>query len=105
MPELPLKQPRFTYSACGPFSKHCERNQKFRETGNLKHLHRNELGDVKLKKVSDLFDNEVVKNIKFSTLNTEVNNLKKKIPAATTLIHLNQYNTNKQNLKKKNWRC
>ena len=43
MPELYLKQPRFTYSACGPFTKHCERIQKFRETGNLKHLHRNAL--------------------------------------------------------------
>ena len=36
-----LKQPGFTYSACGPFTKHCERIQKFRETGNLKHLYRN----------------------------------------------------------------
>ena len=25
MPELHLKQPEFTYSACGPFNKHCER--------------------------------------------------------------------------------
>ena len=44
MPELHLKQPGFTYCACGPFTKHCERIQEFRETGNLKHLHRNELG-------------------------------------------------------------
>ena len=43
MPELHLKQPGFTYSACGPFTKHRERIQKFRETGNLKHLCRNEL--------------------------------------------------------------
>ena len=43
MPELHLKQPGFTYSACGPFTKHCERVQKFRETGNLKRLYRNEL--------------------------------------------------------------
>ena len=28
MSELHLKQPRFTYSACGPFSKHRERIQK-----------------------------------------------------------------------------
>ena len=42
MPELHLKQPGFTYSACGPFTKHCGRIQKFRE-GNLKHLYRNEL--------------------------------------------------------------
>ena len=43
MPVLHLKHPGFTYSACGPFTKHRERIQKFRETGDLKHLHRNEL--------------------------------------------------------------
>ena len=43
MPELNLRQPWFTSSACGPFTKHCERIQKFRETGNLKHLYRNQL--------------------------------------------------------------
>ena len=39
---------------------------------------------VDLKKFSDAVDNEVVKNIKFNTLKTEVNNLEKKIPDATT---------------------
>ena len=29
--------------ACGPFTKHCVRIQKFREIANLKHLYRNEL--------------------------------------------------------------
>ena len=43
MPELHLKQPGFTYSACGPFTKHRQRIQKLRKTGNLKHLYRNEL--------------------------------------------------------------
>ena len=43
MPELHLKQPGFTYSACGPFTKHCKRIHKFRKTGNLKYLHKNEL--------------------------------------------------------------
>ena len=38
-----LKQPRFTYSACEPFTKHRERILKFRGTDNLKHLYRNEL--------------------------------------------------------------
>ena len=51
---------------------------------------------VDLKKLSDVIDNEVVKNAKFNTLNTKVNNLEKKIPDATTLIHINQYNTDKQ---------
>ena len=31
MSELHLKQPGFTYSACGPFTKHHERIQKCRE--------------------------------------------------------------------------
>ena len=43
MPGLHLKQPEFTYSGCGPLTKHRERIQKFRETCNLKHLYRNEL--------------------------------------------------------------
>ena len=43
MSELHLKQPGFTYSTCGPFTKHRERIKKFRETGNLKHWYRNEL--------------------------------------------------------------
>ena len=42
MPELHLKKPEFTYSACGPFTKHHDRIQKFRERGDLKHLYRNE---------------------------------------------------------------
>ena len=29
MPEMNLKQPRFTYSACGPFTKNKERIEKF----------------------------------------------------------------------------
>ena len=43
MPELHLRQPEFTYSACGPFTKRRERIKKLRETGNLKYLYRNEL--------------------------------------------------------------
>ena len=38
-----LKQPRFTYSTCGPFTKHCELIQKFREIGNLKYIYKNQL--------------------------------------------------------------
>ena len=42
MPELHLKQPGFTYSACGPYTKGRERIRKLRETGILKHLYKNE---------------------------------------------------------------
>ena len=34
MPEMRLRQPGFTYSACGPFTKNKERIQKFKETGD-----------------------------------------------------------------------
>ena len=59
---------------------------------------------VDLKKLSDIVDNEVVKNTKLNTIKTKVNNLEKKITDATTLIQINQYNTDKQNLQKKSWR-
>ena len=32
VPEMHLKQPGFTYSVCGPFTKNKERTQKFKET-------------------------------------------------------------------------
>ena len=43
MPEMHLKQPRFTYSACGPFTKNKERIQKFKETGDTSYIYKNEL--------------------------------------------------------------
>ena len=43
MPEMHLKQPEFTYSACGPITKNTERIQKFKETGDTKYIYRNEL--------------------------------------------------------------
>ena len=55
---------------------------------------------VDLKKLSDVADNEVVKNKKLNTLQTNVNNLDNRIVDATTLIHINQYHTDKQNLEK-----
>ena len=51
---------------------------------------------VDLKKLSDVVDNEIIKNKKFNTLKTKVNNLEKKIPDGTILIHINQYNADKQ---------
>ena len=48
-----------------------------------------------------MVDYEVVKNTKFNTLKTKVNNLENKAPDGTTLVHINQYNGDKQNLEKK----
>ena len=43
IPEMHLKQPGFTYSACGPFTKNKERVQKFKETADSRYIYRNEL--------------------------------------------------------------
>ena len=43
MPEIHLRQFQFTYSACGPFTKHEQRIQKFRETGDTNYIYKNEL--------------------------------------------------------------
>ena len=38
--EIHLKQPGFTYSACGPFNKNKERIQKFKETGDTSYIYK-----------------------------------------------------------------
>ena len=43
MPEMYLKQPGFTYSACGPFTKNKQRIRKFKETGDTSYIYKNEL--------------------------------------------------------------
>ena len=41
--EMHLRQPRFVYSACGPFTRHKERIKKFKQTGDTCYIYRNEL--------------------------------------------------------------
>ena len=43
MPEMHLRQPQFTYSACGPFTKHKQRIQKFKETRDSNDIYKNQL--------------------------------------------------------------
>ena len=43
MLEMNLKQPGFTYSAFGPFTKNKKRVQKFKETGDTNYIYKNEL--------------------------------------------------------------
>ena len=42
-PEMLLRHPRFTNSACWPFTKNTERNVKFKETGNSKNIYQNKI--------------------------------------------------------------
>ena len=46
MPEMHLRQPGFTYSACGPFTRHKQRFQKFMQTGDTNYIYRNELDEA-----------------------------------------------------------
>ena len=58
MPEMHLKQPGFTYNACGPFTK--KRIETFMQTGNTDFIYKNELGkayfqhDMSYGKLKDL---------------------------------------------------
>ena len=43
MPEMHIRQPQFIYSAFGPFTRPKERIKKFKQTGDTRYIHRNEL--------------------------------------------------------------
>ena len=43
MREIHLRQPQLTYSGCGPFTKHEQRIQKFKETGDTNYVYKNQL--------------------------------------------------------------
>ena len=43
IPEMHLRQPGFTHSACGPVTKNRERIEKFMQTGNTDFIYKNEL--------------------------------------------------------------
>ena len=43
MPEMHFKQPQFTYSVCGPFTKNKEIIQKLIQTGHTNYIYKNDL--------------------------------------------------------------
>ena len=43
MSEMHLKQPGFTYNACGPFTRNKQRIRKFMQTGDTNYIYKNEL--------------------------------------------------------------
>ena len=90
MAEMHLRQPGFTYSSCGPFTKNKERIQKFKKTGDSRYIYRNELdktcfqhdmayGDFKDLKRRTAADNilrdkafNIAKNPKYDEYQTEL---------------------------------
>ena len=60
MPEMHLRQPRFVYSACGPFTRHKERIKEFKRTGDTDHkdvINRTEADKVLRDKAYDIASN------------------------------------------------
>ena len=51
LPGMHLKQPGFTYSACGPFTENKERIEKFMQTGNTNFIYKNELDKACFQKI------------------------------------------------------
>ena len=43
MPEMHLREPGFTYSACRPYTKNKERIQKFKERVDSRYIYQSEL--------------------------------------------------------------
>ena len=43
LPEMNLRQPRFVYSTCRPFTRHKEKIKEFKRTGDTRYIYRNEL--------------------------------------------------------------
>ena len=75
-------------------------NNFFKKVDDL-HVAKLKTVPIDLKKLIDVVDNEVIKITKFNTIKTKANNLEKKISDATTLIHINKYNTDlEKNLEK-----
>ena len=90
MPEIYLKQPGFTYIACGPLTKNKERIQKFKKTRDTRYIYKNELDkacfehdiayggfkDLKRRKASDkvLIDKafNIAKNTKYNGYQSEL---------------------------------
>ena len=88
MPEMHLKQPGFTYSTCGSFTKNKERIEKFMQTGNTDFIYKNELDkacfqhDLAYGKSKDLIkrtQSEVLKYKACKTANSPNYGLSKRI--------------------------
>ena len=43
MPEMHLRQPGFTYSACGPFTRNKQSIQQFMQAGDTNYIYKDEL--------------------------------------------------------------
>ena len=63
MPGMHLRQPRFVYSACSPFTRHKERIKEFKRTGDTRYIYRNELDKACFQHDSAYADHKDLMNI------------------------------------------
>ena len=70
MAEMHLRQPRFVYSACGPFTRHKERIKEFKRAGDTRLLYRNELDKACFKHDAAYAKYKDVENRLISTRNS-----------------------------------
>ena len=106
MPELHLRQPRFTDSACGPFTKNKERIKFFKEIGDSRYIYQNELDiyNAKLKHIEDKKP-DITKLATKTNFNAKINEVKGEIPnfaKTTALTTVENIICNVSNLVKKN---
>ena len=64
MPKMHLRQPRFVYSACSPFTRNKERIKEFKRTGDTRLLYRNELHKACFKHDSVYVENRLISHQK-----------------------------------------
>ena len=57
-----IRQPRFVYSACRPFTRHRERIKKFKQTGDTRYIYRNDLDKACFQHYSAYADNKYLIN-------------------------------------------
>ena len=69
MQEMHLRQPRFVYSACDPFTRHKERIKEIKRTGDARLLYRNELDKACFKHDAAYAEYKDVENILISDQN------------------------------------
>ena len=66
MAEMHLRQPGFTYSACGPLAKNKERIQKLKEAGDSQYTYQNELDKACFQ--HDMVDEDLTRRTAFDKI-------------------------------------
>ena len=64
VPEIHLREPGFTYSACEPCTKNKERIQTFKETGDSQYIYQNKVDEACFQHEQKNYTNQLLENLK-----------------------------------------